>query len=79
MGIDYKKRDGVAYITLNNPEKANILDKETSDQISEAWIDMWEDRDVRCAILTGAPPAFCFLCAAWYVAACCSPPRHAPA
>jgi enoyl-CoA hydratase/carnithine racemase len=54
MAIKYEKRDGVAYITLNNPEKANIFDKETSDEISEAWIDMWEDRDIRCAILTGA-------------------------
>ena len=39
MPIDYEKRDGVAYITLNNPEKANILDKPTSDDISAAWID----------------------------------------
>jgi len=54
VGIDYVKRDGVAYITLNNPDKANILDKQTSDEISEAWIDVWEDRSVRCAILTGA-------------------------
>jgi len=52
--IDYEKRDGVAYITLNNPEKANILDKPTSDAISEAWIDLWEDRDIRCTIITGA-------------------------
>ena len=54
MAIDYKKRDGVAYITLNNPDKANILDKATSDEISAAWIDLWEDRRIRCAILTGA-------------------------
>ena len=54
MGIDYKKRDGVAYITLNNPDKANILDKPTSDEISDAWADLWEDRSIRCAILTGA-------------------------
>ncbi len=53
MAIDFEKRDGVAYITLNNPEKANILDKATSDAISEAWIELWEDRDIRCAILTG--------------------------
>jgi enoyl-CoA hydratase/carnithine racemase len=51
--VDYEKRDGVAYITLNNPEKANILDKPTSDAISEAWIDLWEDRAIRCAIVTG--------------------------
>ena len=54
MAIDYAKRDGVAYITLNNPAKANILDKKMSDEISEAWIDLWEDREVRCAIVTGA-------------------------
>ena len=39
MAIDYEKRNGIAYITLNNPEKANILDKATSDDISAAWID----------------------------------------
>ena len=59
MAIDYQKRDGVAYITLNNPTKANILDKKTSDEISECWIDLWEDREIRCAILTGAARDFC--------------------
>ena len=54
MAIDYLKREGVAYITLNNPAKANILDKATSDEISAAWVDLWEDRAIRCAILTGA-------------------------
>ena len=54
LAIKYEKRDGVAYITLNNPAKANIFDKPTSDEISAAWIDLWEDRDIRCAILTGA-------------------------
>jgi enoyl-CoA hydratase/carnithine racemase len=34
MPLLYEKRDGVAYITLNNPQKANILDKATSDEIS---------------------------------------------
>ena len=40
MPIDYEKKDGVATITLNNPAKANILDKQTSDAMSEAWIDL---------------------------------------
>ncbi|MEE8337005.1 MAG: enoyl-CoA hydratase/isomerase family protein [Dehalococcoidia bacterium] len=53
MGIVYEKRDGTAYITLNNPEKANILDKATSNELSEAWIDIWEDREIRVAIITG--------------------------
>src|SRR3546814_6007152 len=25
-----------------------------SDEIADAWIDLWEDREVRCAIVTGA-------------------------
>jgi enoyl-CoA hydratase/carnithine racemase len=54
MPIDYEKRDGVAYITLNNPAKANVMDRQHSDALAEVWIDMWEDRDIRCAILTGA-------------------------
>lgn len=54
MALDYIKRDGVAYITLNSPDKANIFDKAMSDAISEAWIDLWEDRSIRCAIVTGA-------------------------
>lgn len=54
MPLDYEKRDGVAYITLNNPAKANILDKQMSDDISAAWVDLWEDREIRCAIVTGA-------------------------
>ena len=36
LPIEYEKRDGVAYITLTNPGKANILDKPTSDAIPEA-------------------------------------------
>jgi enoyl-CoA hydratase/carnithine racemase len=54
LAIRYEKRDRVAYITLDNPQKANILDKSTSDAIAAAWIDLWEDRDIRCAILTGS-------------------------
>ena len=38
MPIDYVKRDGIATITLNNPAKANILDKQMSDAIADAWI-----------------------------------------
>ena len=53
MTMEYEKRDGIAYITINNVEKANILDKTTSDAISDIWADVWEDREIRCAILTG--------------------------
>ncbi len=53
MGILYEKKDRIAYITLNNPQKANILDRETSDELAQAWRDIWEDSEIRVAILTG--------------------------
>ena len=53
MAVDYLKRDGIGYVTINNPRKANILDRQTSNDISEIWKDMWEDPDVRAVILTG--------------------------
>ena len=54
MGVIYEKKDAIAYVTIDNPEKANILDRETSNQIAEAWKEIWEDWDVRVAIITGA-------------------------
>ena len=54
MGVLYEKKGNIAYITINNTEKANILDRATSDEIAEAWKNVWDDRDVRVAILTGA-------------------------
>ena len=53
MPVDYEKRDQVAYVTINNPAKANILDRQISFQISEIWKEIWDDRDIRVAILTG--------------------------
>ena len=52
MRVLYEKKGHVAYITLNNPEKANILDRPTADELSEVWKETWEDMDVRVAILT---------------------------
>ncbi len=53
MGINFRKDKKVAYITIDNPEKANILDRQTSDELTEAWRVVWEDPDIRVAILTG--------------------------
>ena len=54
MGILYEKKDHIAYVTINNPDKGNILDHQTSNEISEVWKEIWEDWDIRVAILTGA-------------------------
>ena len=53
MSLVYEKSGHVARLTISNPEKANILDKQTSDEMAEAWKQVWEDPDVRVAIVTG--------------------------
>jgi enoyl-CoA hydratase len=50
----YEKRDGVAYITFNRPERHNAWDAETMVRLSEAWRDFRDDDDLRVAIVTGA-------------------------
>lgn len=52
MAIHYETREHIAYITIDNPNHANALDRKTSDALSDAWVRVWEDRAVRVAILT---------------------------
>ena len=53
MAVQYEKRGNIAYVTIDNPQKANILDRPTSDEIAEVWKEIWDDWDVRVTILTG--------------------------
>ena len=32
LGVIYNTKDGIGYITIDNPKKANILDRETSNE-----------------------------------------------
>jgi enoyl-CoA hydratase len=50
----YEKRNGVAHITLNRPEKHNAMDPEMIVRLAEAWQDYNDDDTLRVAILTGA-------------------------
>jgi len=56
----FEKRDGIALITLNRPERRNAFSPETIIRLAEAWVDYRDDDDLRVAILTGAgEKAFC--------------------
>jgi len=60
MGVDFKREDHVAYITLNRPEAMNSLDPESLEQLKKIWTEVREDRDIRVAVLTGAgEKSFC--------------------
>jgi enoyl-CoA hydratase len=60
MALIYEKKEGIAYLTLNRPEARNALDPETVLELTTAWKDYRDDKDMRCAIITGAgDKAFC--------------------
>lgn len=50
----YEKRDGVATLVLNRPEKRNALSPEMVVRLARAWADIRDDDDVAVALLTGA-------------------------
>lgn len=50
----YEKKDGIAYITLNRPDKHNAMDPEMAVRLADAWQDYDHDDRLRAAIITGA-------------------------
>lgn len=58
--IIYEKKDRVARITINRPEKYNACTPVTVYEITRAFIDAWVDRNVGVVVFTGAgDKAFC--------------------
>ncbi|HEY8837791.1 MAG TPA: enoyl-CoA hydratase-related protein [Dehalococcoidia bacterium] len=54
MPLLFEVRDRVAYLTFNRPEAMNAMDPETYKQLSDAWIEVRDNPDIWCAIITGA-------------------------
>ena len=50
----YEKRDGIAYVTLNRPDKRNAFSPEMLVRLCDVWQDVAEDREIRVALVTGA-------------------------
>ena len=48
------KRNGIAYVTLNRPEKRNAFSPEMLVRLCDAWTDIADDPEVRVVLLTGA-------------------------
>jgi enoyl-CoA hydratase len=51
--------DGVAVLTLDDPERRNALNARMVDEIVEAFDALEADAEVGAVVVTGAPPAFC--------------------
>lgn len=54
MSVDLDINDHIAIVTINRPEQYNALDAEHYAALSDAWVRVRDDHDVRCAIITGA-------------------------
>jgi len=54
MSIDFDLHDGVALVTINRPERLNAMDAEHYGLLSDAWIRVRDDREVRAAVVTGS-------------------------
>src|SRR5688572_5758805 len=53
-----EKRDGIAYVTLNRPDKRNAFSPEMLVRLCDAWADIAKDTSVRVVLITGAGQAF---------------------
>jgi len=52
------REDGVIVLTFNDPDRRNAMTVAMGKAIEESFVAIDEDPDVRCVVLTGAPPAF---------------------
>ena len=57
--IILEKKDKIAKITLNIPDRLNALDLVMREELKDAFIDIGRDPDVRVVLITGAGKAFC--------------------
>jgi len=59
MDLLFEKKKHIAYLTLNRPEKHNAINIEMGRLLREAWEEYRDDKNLRCAILTGKGKSFC--------------------
>ena len=57
--LSLERREDVAVVTLQRPEKRNALSIDLRVELTEAFGALGDDPDVGAVVLTGAPPAFC--------------------
>ena len=50
----FEKRDGIAFLTINRPEKLNALNQKVMKEIHDCFENLKNDDEVRAVILTGS-------------------------
>lgn len=56
--VDYQRQGEIGLVTLNNPEKRNVLSRLALEQLIERLDEAEASGDVKCVILAAAGPAF---------------------
>ena len=54
MLVEYQLTDSIATITINNPERANVITQEVASDLSDAWRTCQDDHQVKAVVLTAA-------------------------
>jgi methylglutaconyl-CoA hydratase len=57
--LTLENADGVARVTLNRPELRNAFDDALIGSLTQTFLELGSDKDVRVVILAGNGPAFC--------------------
>ncbi|MEJ9080446.1 MULTISPECIES: enoyl-CoA hydratase-related protein [Gordonia] len=57
--VDYRVEDGIAFVTLDRPDRLNAFDDQMEQELVEVFDRSDADDDVKVVILTGAGRAFC--------------------
>src|SRR5437667_597506 len=55
----YEQSDGIATITLNRPARLNAITFEVYRELTDFFVTLRDDKDVRVVVITGAGRAFC--------------------
>src|SRR5438309_7431443 len=55
----YALSDGIATITLNRPERLNAITFEVYHELTDFFVTLRDQKDVRVVVITGAGRAFC--------------------
>ena len=54
-----ERRDNVAVVTLNDPDRRNALNLDMNAELGDLLDDVESDPDIGAIVVTGTPPAFC--------------------
>ena len=57
--LNVERKGGVARVTLNRPEVRNAFDETLIRNLTQAFLQISQDREVRVVVLAGNGPAFC--------------------